>query len=205
MCIILRKAGDSLVTKMDRRIRKSQEAIKTAIIELMMEKDFDQITIQDISDKADISRRTIYLHYTDKFDLLDKLIEEHIDDIRKLCDSAEDETPYSEVGVLWFQYFERHSLFFSALLASKGSPFFRTRFLAFFLDELEDENGLSEENNHGLTEGMEVEKQFLGAAVVGVIEWWFKNEMPLSPSIMAQRLGALLERNLEWDVPVSSR
>ncbi|WP_342436516.1 TetR/AcrR family transcriptional regulator [Paenibacillus sp. FSL L8-0436] len=158
--------------KIDRRIRKSQEAIKAAVIELMIEKKFDQITIQDISDRADISRRTIYLHYTDKFDLLDKLIEEHIDDIRELCDSTDDDADYADAGLLWFEYFESHFLFFSALLASKGS-------------------------NQGLTDGENVEIQFLGAAIVGVVEWWFKNGMPLPPSFMAQRVGALLERNLE--------
>jgi AcrR family transcriptional regulator len=38
--------------KIDRRITKSQEAIKKALIELMSEKSFDNITIQDISDRA---------------------------------------------------------------------------------------------------------------------------------------------------------
>lgn len=184
---------------MDRRIRKSQEAIKKAVIELMIEKEFDQITIQDISDRADVSRRTIYLHYTDKFDLLDKLIEEHIDNIRELCDSSDDDTDYRDAVLLWFEYFEGHSLFFSALLASKGSPFFRNRFLEFFLQELEKENNSKpERSNQGLTDGANVDIQFLGAAIVGVVEWWFKNGKPLHPSLMACRLGALLERNLEF-------
>jgi AcrR family transcriptional regulator len=184
---------------MDRRIRKSQEAIKMAVIELMIEKKFDQITIQDISDRADVSRRTIYLHYTDKFDLLDKLIEEHIDDIRELCDSTDDDADYIDAGLLWFEYFERHSLFFSALLTSKGSPFFRNRFLEFFLQELGNkENNILEGSNQDLTDGENVNIQFLGAAIVGVVEWWFKNGKPLPPSFMAQRLGSLLERNLEF-------
>lgn len=186
---------------MDRRIRKSQEAIKMAVIDLMNEKNFDQITIQDISDRADVSRRTIYLHYVDKFDLLDKLIEEHIDEMRELCDSTDDDADYIDAGLLWFDYFERHSLFFSALLASKGSAFFRNRFLEFFLQELEKkENNMPEGNNQGLTDGADVDDQFLGAAIVGVVEWWFKNGKPLPPSFMAQRLGSLLRRNLEADL-----
>jgi AcrR family transcriptional regulator len=51
----------------DRRILKSQDAIQKAVIELMSEKNFDDITIQYISDRANVSRGTIYLHYTDKF------------------------------------------------------------------------------------------------------------------------------------------
>ncbi|MDK8189269.1 TetR/AcrR family transcriptional regulator [Paenibacillus sp. UMB7766-LJ446] len=184
--------------KVDRRIRKSQEAIKTAVIELMLEKDFDQITIQDISDRADVSRRTIYLHYTDKFDLLDKLIEEHITNLGEICESTEDDASYRDMVEVWFEYFEKHPLFFSALLASKGNSFFRNQFLAFFIGELGKGNNMSEEGSiAAITEGINVEVQFLGAAIVGVVEWWFKKEKPLSPSVMAERIGALLERNLE--------
>lgn len=59
------------MTKVDRRIIKTQEAIKYAFIELMSEKNLDEITMQNISDRANVGRRTIYLHYFDKYDLLD--------------------------------------------------------------------------------------------------------------------------------------
>lgn len=183
--------------KIDRRIRKSQEAIKRAVIALMLEKNFDHITIQDISDQADISRRTIYLHYTDKFDLLDQLLEEHIDELRELCNTAGHDAEYMDVVLLWFEYLERHYLFFSAMLASKGSLFFHNRFLAFFLEELgKTENDLPEKSNPEIQDGEMIDIQFLGAAIVGIVEWWFKNEKPLSPVFMAERVGALLERNL---------
>lgn len=60
------------MSKIDRRILKSREAIKNAVVQLMSEKNFDDITIQDISDQANVSRGTIYLHYVDKYDLLGK-------------------------------------------------------------------------------------------------------------------------------------
>lgn len=171
-----------------------------AVIELMIEKKFDQITIQDISDRADVSRRTIYLHYMDKFDLLDKLIEEHIGDLRELCDSAGNDAEYRDMGLLWFEYFESHYLFFSAMLGSRGGPYFRNRLLEFFLQELKNkENDWPQGSNPGLKDGEDVDIQFLGAALVGVVEWWFKNGKPYPPSFMAQRMGALLERNLEAD------
>ncbi|MCJ7840920.1 TetR/AcrR family transcriptional regulator [Lederbergia sp. NSJ-179] len=186
--------------KPDRRIRKSRNAIKMAVIDLMIEKKFDQITIQDISDKADVSRRTIYLHYMDKFDLLDKLIEEHIEELRELCDLAGNDSHYMDAVLLWFDYFESHYLFFSAILESKGGHFFHNRFLEFFLQELKkNENEIPEDSSRGLTDGEDVDIQFLGGAIVGVMEWWFRNGKPYPPSFMAQRLGSLLERNLDVD------
>jgi len=184
------------MSNVDRRVRKSREAIKGAVIELMIEKNFDQITLQDISDRADVSRRTVYLHYVDKFDLLDQLLEEHIQALRELCDQVED-TEHEKIVLLWFEYLEKHYLFFSAMLRSKGSLFFHNRFLAFFLEELgKNEQDWPEKNNPKRTDGEIVDMQFLGAAIVGIVEWWFKNDKPLSPSFMAEQVGVLLKRNL---------
>ena len=69
------------MAKVDRRILKTQESLKKVVIELMTEKNFDDITIQDIADRANVNRGTIYLHYQDKFDLLDKVIEAHINEV----------------------------------------------------------------------------------------------------------------------------
>ncbi|WP_405130801.1 TetR/AcrR family transcriptional regulator [Paenibacillus sp. FSL H8-0317] len=186
------------MSKVDRRIIKSQEAIKKALIELMIEKKIDQITIQEISDRANVSRRTIYLHYIDKFDLLDKLMEEHINELWKLCELAANNTVFYDTVLLWFEYFESHYLFFSTMLANQGGPFFHSRFLEFVLQELKNVENITEGDSQGLSDGdaEDVIIQFFGAAIVGVVEWWFKNGKPSPPHYMAQRVGALLERNL---------
>lgn len=57
----------------DLRIRKTQKAIKDAFLELIEEKDFEHISVKDITDRAMISRNTFYLHYTDKYDLFNKI------------------------------------------------------------------------------------------------------------------------------------
>ncbi|WP_276614170.1 TetR-like C-terminal domain-containing protein [Paenibacillus favisporus] len=37
---------------------------------------------------------------------------------------------------------------------------------------------------------------FFGAAVVGAVEWWFRNGMTVPPRVMAEQTGILLDRNL---------
>lgn len=61
----------------DRRIRKTKQAIKQAFIQLLEQKDLDNITISDITEAADINRGTFYLHYEDKYDLLEKMENEY--------------------------------------------------------------------------------------------------------------------------------
>lgn len=179
--------------KVDRRILKSQEAIKNAVIELMSEKKFDDITIQDISDRANVSRGTIYLHYMDKYDLLDKLIEEHINKLREICESAA-EMDFIDANLPWFEYLEQHYLFFSTMLASKGAPSFRSQFLEFLIEEFKDEVDTANGKNQGLNE--EVILQFIVTSYVGIVEWWFQNGMPYPPNVMAEQVGILLDRNL---------
>ncbi|NHM29920.1 TetR/AcrR family transcriptional regulator [Neobacillus terrae] len=182
------------MSKVDRRIAKSQVAIKKAVTELMSEKSFDDITIQDIADRADVNRGTIYLHYTDKYDLLDKMIEEHMENLRELCQSASEMT-FQEGNYVWFEYFERNYFFFSTMLASKGAPYFRSRFLDLVIEEYKAEVDNTEGKNKGLN--IEVILQFFGSAIVGAVEWWFRNGMPLPARVIAEQTGALLDRNLE--------
>jgi AcrR family transcriptional regulator len=177
--------------KVDRRITKSQEAIKKALIELMSEKGFDNITIQDIADRANVNRGTIYLHYLDKFDLLDKIMEEHINNMRNFCESAT-EMDFIESTAHCMEYFESNFLFFSTMLASEGATYFRSRFLKFNIEEFKHDVDITKGKNDGQNE--EIMVQFVANAYVGVVEWWLKNEMPHPPRVMAEKVGDLLER-----------
>lgn len=63
-------------TKTDLRIIKTRANIRNSFIELLLEKDFNEITIQNILDQALINRSTFYNHYSDKYDLVEQLITE---------------------------------------------------------------------------------------------------------------------------------
>ena len=72
---------------MDRRVRRTRRRLRDALIQLIMEKGYDNVTIQNITDAADLSRATFYLHYTDKDELLASSLEEMFDE---LLDSVKD-------------------------------------------------------------------------------------------------------------------
>jgi AcrR family transcriptional regulator len=56
--------------KTDARVRRTRDALGDALIALMQEKPFDTITVQEVLDRAHVSRSTFYSHYSDKDDLL---------------------------------------------------------------------------------------------------------------------------------------
>ena len=65
----------------DERVIKTKKLIKIALSELIQEKGFDHVTITDLTQRANINRGTFYLHYQDKYDLLEKFENEVLDDI----------------------------------------------------------------------------------------------------------------------------
>lgn len=66
----------------DRRVRKSQQAIRQAFIDLLHKQELEQITVQQISDLADVNRSTFYTHYIDKYDLLEQMEDEQVNEIK---------------------------------------------------------------------------------------------------------------------------
>lgn len=71
-------------TKADRRSQRTRTLLSNALIELMHEKPYDAITVQDIIDRANIGRSTFYAHYLDKEDLL-------VSDIIRVLDALRDQ------------------------------------------------------------------------------------------------------------------
>ncbi|MGA2537168.1 MAG: TetR/AcrR family transcriptional regulator [Terracidiphilus sp.] len=53
----------------DRRVRHTRDVLGDALLELMQEKEFDEITVQHVLDRAGVGRSTFYAHYSDKNDL----------------------------------------------------------------------------------------------------------------------------------------
>jgi AcrR family transcriptional regulator len=60
--------------KIDPRVRRTRQMLFQAFQDLLVEKAFDQISVQDLADRSTLNRATFYDHFTDKFDLLEAMI-----------------------------------------------------------------------------------------------------------------------------------
>lgn len=73
----------------DLRVKKTQRALMDSFLELLKTKNFSQITVQDLYDRAVVRRSTFYRHYSDKYDLLNQVLanffnslhESHLDNL----------------------------------------------------------------------------------------------------------------------------
>src|SRR5260370_11805882 len=64
--------------KIDPRIRRTRQMLFQAFQELLAEKTFDQISVQDLAERSTLNRATFYDHFTDKFALLEAMIGERV-------------------------------------------------------------------------------------------------------------------------------
>lgn len=62
----------------DRRVRRTRRLLKEALLELLAERDYDAITVQEIADRADVGRSTFYAHFESKEDLLFAGVDRHL-------------------------------------------------------------------------------------------------------------------------------
>jgi AcrR family transcriptional regulator len=58
----------------DRRVGKTRKSLKEALTDLILEKGYEGVTIQNVIDRADVGRSTFYAHFVDKDDLLKALL-----------------------------------------------------------------------------------------------------------------------------------
>ena len=54
----------------DRRVRRTRQRLKEALLELIAGQPYESITVEDITRRADVGRSTFYSHYTSKDELL---------------------------------------------------------------------------------------------------------------------------------------
>ncbi len=172
---------------MDRRQRKSREAIFTSFIKLLSQKSFNQITVSDIIEGADVGRATFYAHFETKDFLLKELCRElfcHISDLAEegdsdhrhifTCDNRE------PVFLHLLRHLTKNDNHILELLSGQNNELF----LSYFRSELIK---LSESNLDSFSLGRkrELPEDFLinhiTSVFVETVKWWIRGKMKQSP------------------------
>ncbi len=72
--------------KVDLRIRRTRQCLHDAFVSLIQEKPYDEVSITDITERANLSRNTFYLHYKNKEELLASIIGKFVEDSTQQLD-----------------------------------------------------------------------------------------------------------------------
>jgi AcrR family transcriptional regulator len=183
---------------LDRRKIKTKAAIRKAFISLIEEKGFEALLVSDIAERANINRGTFYLHYQDKFDLMDKVQTEIIENIQRIVVQANtlDLTTLNDLEkpipiiVSIFEYLKENANLVHAIFSLEGGHPFQKRIKKILGRNLKLEflTGLTEKNfivpsNYLLS--------YAVSAHFGVIQDWLDRGCIETPGEMAVILSKI--------------
>ncbi|HHY27975.1 MAG TPA: TetR/AcrR family transcriptional regulator [Desulfitobacterium dehalogenans] len=180
----------------DRRIIRTKEAIRNALVALIEEKGFDALSVKDITAKANINRGTFYLHYKDKFDLLDKTLEEVTKDMENIilkittlstADFVDTRIPLTIV-VRLFEYFNDNASLMQAILATKGNYALQTQIKKLMWSNVFEKNYVTLIKKEKLLVPSEYLVSYIASAHFGVIQEWLDRGRRETPEEMAKIL-----------------
>ncbi len=167
----------------DRRISKSKRALREALIALLEERGFDAITVNDLCERADLTRGTFYNHFSDKENLLAVLEDEVMADIGALQGRMHGIT--LPLLVELFDYLREQSAFLHAVLGPGGDARFAPRLREAICENLV-QNILHEKYRDNPTPFVEYYVAFYAAAYLGIITCWIERGTPESSEDMAR-------------------
>lgn len=170
---------------LDRRTRKTRALLTQGLISLMKEKDIKDISVKELADLVDINRGTFYLHYSDIYDMVDKievnLFEKFEEIIRKDFPKEIKNTSYYEVLLDIFQAINENRELAKVLIGPHGDLTFVNRMKDMIKNQLKAI--MSTDNN---SDTIEYQYAFIVSGYIGVVETWLRTDSPLSPEEMAK-------------------
>ena len=179
---------------MDRRQRKTRQAIYDAFEELMEGEHYSQITVAQIIERADIGRSTFYDHFETKDDLLAQMCVEMFDHIFEgvsvECEThahLEAEGLEGLLAHLLYHLRDTHGAVCGKLL-KEGEP----RFTEYFGRQLAS---LFERRPAAVSSEVppELARELLVSTCMRAISWWFENDTPATPEELARYFLAFIE------------
>ena len=175
-----------MARKDDRRIQKTRKALRDALHSLVLDRGYDDLSVQDITDKANLGRATFYLHFREKDELLEDLLREFSQNFAQRHGSK---ISFSDRKVVqsMFEYAEDYYDFYRIMTIGKGGVIGMRKMqtiiretCAQYLDTLEAASCGT------FTVPRAFLDNFMASSLMSTIFLWLEQDMPYSPSEMAE-------------------
>ena len=176
---------------MDRRIQKTQKAIRNAFLTLLGKKSLSKITVAEISELAELGRGTFYLHYKDIYDLYEQIENDLYHEIELLLDkscAANDKAALMDLINAITEYIVKNRPTFLLLIGATSSGRNLYKLKKIFQKKLVQENPKLKNSGYDL-----IECVFITSGIIGVLEEWLFNKQKFSEKQIAESLFKILQ------------
>ncbi|WP_455675505.1 TetR/AcrR family transcriptional regulator C-terminal domain-containing protein [Pradoshia sp.] len=174
--------------------KKTKQLIQKSFIKILERKSFDSITIGEITKTAKINRGTFYLHFQDKFDLLDQIEQQlfmelgiHLDKLQSNYLPQQTFVKQQEqLASALFGFIEIHAPLLKIFLGNHGRAGFHMRFRDAFSEKVRVNLEQNESFKEVLKVPIEYFLSFITSAFLGLIEQWVENGLDKTPQEMTE-------------------
>ncbi len=180
----------------DRRTARTKRALHEALMQLMLERGFEAISVSNITDRANVGRSTFYAHYADKEDLLQESLRglrEHLQSGVLAPPDARSSHPALTFAAPMFHHVAEVRDMFRALAGDAGGVV-REHLRQTLVDLVREQLLVAPPPNRA-DPGLAAE--FIVGAFLAVCVWWVNQPTPLPPEEAERAFRDLAERGLE--------
>lgn len=181
--------------KTDRRVERTRDLLQKALIELIRERGYDSITIQEIVDRANVGRTTFYLHYNSKDELFISCHEAIVREfhIGPLHPFSREELLSPEVprGMTYaYRHLEEARPLLYSIFQGRDSLLLLRRIRDWNAQEIETSlRAAFEEAQSAIP--FDVLANYLAGAQIALIQWWLEKRQPHTLQNLAQMFHSL--------------
>jgi AcrR family transcriptional regulator len=175
----------------DRRVRKTKKALRESLSILMAQKNIRDISVQELSDLADLNRATFYLHYKDIYDMQQHIENEVVKEINAILEThmplMDNRQPYP-MFVALLTYISENAGLCGMLLGKNSSRTFLDK-MCVIVEERCLKNWLDRYQAKNLEKELAYFSSYIVYGYVAIIVKWVDSGMTASPETMAEMMG----------------
>ena len=180
--------------KIDRRVIKTKKAIRNAFIKLLAEKDYNDISVKDIADAADVDRKTVYNYYSGIYELREELENDLVklwnESIQKLDFQKNFENPQQIFDILT-EIINSNLELYSNLIKLDAKSYIIRKLVESMTELVKNELKKSKVAFQG-SKKLEIAAQFVTSGILSVYQHWFNSDRNVPLEELSKEIGGIV-------------
>lgn len=186
---------------MDKRKQRTRQYLRDALLELVLEKGYDAITVQEITDRARMGRATFYLHYKDKEELLLTTLKETVDEltvrVRQMFSVEQLFSGSTPPSVIAFRHAAENKNLYRVMFNSQITGSVLSELRNMIAADVQTQIRLFAPSAE-LPVPVEMIGQHIAGSMLAIVSWWLETDAPYTPEEIAQMMNKLTAQPMLW-------